>query len=43
VEILFWDAIRSQISTTAIIILVSYLSQKHFTFKVEKKDQDFPF
>ena len=43
VEILFWDAIRSQVSTTAIIILVSYLSQKHFTFKVEKKDQDFPF
>lgn len=43
VEILFWNAIVSQISTTAIIILVSYLSQKHFTFKVERKEQDFPF
>lgn len=42
VEILDWNAILSQILTTAIVITISYLSQKHFTFKVERKDQDFP-
>lgn len=43
VEILHGNAILSQIGTTAIVILVSYLSQKHFTFKTERKEQDFPF
>jgi putative flippase GtrA len=35
VEVLQWDAIVSQFITTCIIILVSYLSQKHFSFKVK--------
>ena len=43
VEVLFWNAIIAQVATTGIVILVSYLSQKHFTFKIEKRDQDFPF
>lgn len=36
VEIFHWDAIFSQIITIAVIIVISYLTQKHFTFKVKK-------
>lgn len=43
VELLEWNAIVSQVLTTGIVITVSYLSQKHFTFRVEKKEEDFPF
>ena len=43
VEIMGWYAIVAQIITTVIVVIVSYLTQKHFTFKVEKKDEDFPF
>ncbi|MBP6431336.1 MAG: GtrA family protein [Ferruginibacter sp.] len=35
VEVWQWDAILSQCLTTCIVILISYLSQKHFTFKVK--------
>lgn len=35
VEILTWDALLSQLLTTALVITVSYLSQKHFSFKVK--------
>jgi putative flippase GtrA len=37
VEALEWDAILSQCITTCIIVLISYLSQKHFTFSVKKE------
>ena len=43
VEILGWYAIISQIITTGIVVCVSYLTQKHFTFKVERKEENFPF
>lgn len=43
VEIFHWYAIIAQVITTAIVVCVSYLTQKHFTFKVERKDEDFPF
>jgi putative flippase GtrA len=43
VEMAGLHAILAQFITTAIVILVSYLSQKHFTFKVENKEEDFPF
>ena len=43
VEALQWPAILSQIFTTAVVIVVSYLTQKHFTFRVERKDREFPF
>ena len=38
VEVLHWDAILSQFITTCIIVLISYLSQKHFTFKIKKEE-----
>lgn len=37
VELLLWHAFISQVITTIIIITFSYLSQKHFSFKVNKK------
>lgn len=43
VEILGWYAIIAQIITTIIVVCVSYLTQKHFTFKVERKEENFPF
>lgn len=43
VEVMHWYPIIAQIITTVIVVCVSYLAQKHFTFKVERKDQDFPF
>lgn len=43
VEILHWYAIVAQVITTAIIVAVSYLTQKHFTFRVEHREEDFPF
>jgi putative flippase GtrA len=43
VEILGWYPILAQIITTIIVVCVSYLTQKHFTFKVERKDENFPF
>lgn len=33
VEIFSWDAFLSQLLTTGFIVAISYLSQKHFTFK----------
>lgn len=35
VEVLGMNALLSQLITTCIVILISYLSQKHFTFKVK--------
>lgn len=35
VDMLKWNALLSQFLTTAVIIAISYLSQKHFTFKVK--------
>ncbi len=35
VDVLHWHAITSQVLTTCIVIVVSYLSQKHFTFRSE--------
>ncbi len=35
VEILVWDAFVSQMVTTLFVILLSYLVQKHFTFKIK--------
>ena len=43
VEILDWYPIIAQIITTIIVVCVSYLTQKHFTFKVERKEENFPF
>jgi len=36
VEIFLWPVLLSQLITTTVIITVSYLSQKHFTFRVKK-------
>ncbi len=36
VEVLFWDALPSQVITTVLIIAVSYLTQKHFSFRTRK-------
>ncbi len=36
VEVLNLNAVFSQIIITAIVIVISYLSQKHFTFKVKQ-------
>lgn len=36
VEVLHMDAFLSQLITTAIIITISYLTQKHFTFRETK-------
>jgi putative flippase GtrA len=36
VELLHWPAMFSQIITTLIVIIISYLAQTHFTFKVKK-------
>jgi putative flippase GtrA len=35
IEVLKKDALISQIITTCIVIMVSYLSQRHFSFKVK--------
>jgi putative flippase GtrA len=37
VEVFFWNAILSQLLTTCVVILLSYLSQRHFSFRVEKR------
>ena len=37
VDMLKWNVLLSQLLTTAVIITISYLSQKHFTFR-EKPD-----
>lgn len=39
VEMIGWKPFLSQCITTAIIITISYLSQKHFTFKIKN---DYP-
>ena len=36
VEIFMWKALVSQVLTTCIIITFSYVSQKHFSFRVKK-------
>ena len=38
VEVLFMNALFSQFITTCIVIAISYLSQRHFSFKVKKGD-----
>ena len=38
VELLHMNALLSQLITTCIVVLVSYFSQKHFTFKQKMKD-----
>lgn len=43
VEIVGWYPIIAQILTTVVVVVVSYLTQKHFTFKVERKEENFPF
>ena len=35
VEVLHMNALLSQLITTCIVVTISYLSQKHFTFKVK--------
>ncbi|MEI2749440.1 MAG: GtrA family protein [Ferruginibacter sp.] len=35
VEIFQWDALLSQLLTTVVVVSISYLSQKHFSFKVK--------
>lgn len=37
VEILLWNALTSQVITTAFIIAVSYMTQKHFTFRTSRR------
>ena len=37
VELLRWNALTSQVITTIIIITFSYLSQKHFSFRINNK------
>jgi putative flippase GtrA len=34
VDLLYWNAIFSQCLTTVVVVMISYLSQKHFSFKV---------
>jgi putative flippase GtrA len=36
VEVVHWNAMLSQILTTCLVIIISYLTQRHFTFKVKK-------
>ncbi len=36
VEMFLWNALLSQVITTCIIITISYLTQKRFSFKVKK-------
>lgn len=36
VEILHWDAMLSQVITIALVIGISYFTQRHFTFRVKK-------
>jgi putative flippase GtrA len=38
VEKFNWDALLSQVLTTVIVVTFSYLSQKHFSFKVKPED-----
>ena len=35
VEVCMWDAFVSQLMTTVLVILISYLTQKYFTFKTK--------
>ncbi len=35
VEQMGWDALVSQLVTTCLVVSISYLSQKHFTFKIK--------
>ncbi len=36
VEIFLWNVFVSQVLTTFVIIVISYLSQKHFSFRAKK-------
>ncbi|HQW93343.1 MAG TPA: GtrA family protein, partial [Ferruginibacter sp.] len=36
VEVFFMNAILSQFITTCIVVTISYLSQKHFSFRTRK-------
>ena len=35
VEVFQWNALASQLLTTCLVITISYLSQKHFSFRVK--------
>lgn len=37
VDLLKWDALLSQLITTTLVITASYLSQKHYSFKIKKQ------
>ena len=39
VEYIVLDAVVAQLITTVVIIAISYLSQKHFTFKIKKEEK----
>ena len=39
IEYLYFNAMLAQLITTVIVIAVSYLSQKHFTFKIKKEEK----
>jgi len=39
VEVFHWNALISQFITTCIVVTLSYLSQKHFSFKVKEEQQ----
>jgi len=36
VEVFHWNALLSQLLTTCLVITISYLSQKHFSFRVKE-------
>lgn len=36
VEIFHWNAMMSQVLTTCLVIVISYVTQRHFTFRVKK-------
>ncbi len=36
VEVLHWEAVLSQVFTISLVIVISYFTQHHFTFKVKK-------
>ncbi len=40
VELLYMDALLSQLITTCIVVMVSYFAQKHFTFKIKIHPKD---
>jgi putative flippase GtrA len=37
VELLHWNALVSQVITIALVISISYITQRHFTFRIKKE------